>query len=285
MKTLILGAAGMAGHVITLYFQERGYDVTAYTTKPISFCDKNIVGDALDTDRFKRMITSGNYDVVINCIGILNKAAEENVSLAIYLNSYLPHLVEDLLRGTGTKFIHMSTDCVFLGNTGPYNEDSLCDGRTIYDRSKAMGEVNNEKDITFRNSIIGPDMNERGIGLFNWFMKQNGLVSGYTGALWTGVTTLTLAKAMEQAIKEDLCGLYNLVNNTSISKYDLLCLFNKHCKFIPVTINKNTDLMLDKSLWNNRDDFSFVVPSYEEMVVEMKEWIDAHKEYYPNYYK
>lgn len=284
MKILVLGAAGMAGHVITLYFKEKGYDVTAYTTKPISFC-KNIVGNALDTSCFKMILLDGEYDVVINCIGLLNQVAEENSSLAVYLNSYLPHLIENVLRETKTKFIHMSTDCVFAGNTGPYKEDSLRDGKTIYDRSKAMGEINNSKDLTFRNSIVGPDMNEKGIGLFNWFMKQNGPISGYTGAIWTGVTTVTLAKAMEHAIKENLCGLYNLVNNTGISKYELLSLFNEHCKSIPIIIRKNDDFSLDKSLINQRKDFSFVVPSYRAMVQEMKEWIDSHSECYCRNYR
>ena len=101
----------------------------------------------------------------------------------------------------------MSTDCVFSGKTGGYDESSLRDGETFYDRSKALGELENQKDLTFRNSIIGPDLNEEGIGLFNWFMKQTGEINGYTKAMWTGVTTLTLAKAMESAVQQGLTGL------------------------------------------------------------------------------
>lgn len=281
---LVLGSIGMAGHLITLYFKEKGFNVTAYSMQPFPYCN-NIIGNALETENFKNMLLEGDYDAVINCIGILNQVADENQSLAVYLNSYLPHLVADTLKDKKTKLIHMSTDCVFAGNSGPYYEDSLRDGLTFYDRSKALGEVEDNKNLTFRNSIIGPDMNENGIGLFNWFMKQRGEINGFTGAMWTGVTTLTLAKAMEQAIKEDLCGLYNLVNNTSISKYDLLCLFNKHFRNNELIINKSESLNLDKSLRRKRNDFSFVVPSYEEMVSEMSEWVNNHKDLYPMYFK
>ena len=52
----------------------------------------------------------------------------------------------------------MSTDCVFSGKIGSYNENSFKDGETFYDRSKALGELENNKDLTFRNSIIGPDI-------------------------------------------------------------------------------------------------------------------------------
>ena len=282
MKILILGSIGMAGHMITLYFKERGYDVTAYSMSSFPYC-KNIIGDAFETETFKGMLLDKEYDAIINCIGILNQTAEENHSMALYLNSYLPHLVADTIKDKKTKLIHMSTDCVFAGNTGPYYEKSLRDGTTFYDRSKALGEVEDNKNLTFRNSIIGADMNEHGIGLFNWFMKQNGTIKGFTGALWTGVTTLTLAKAMEKAIKENLCGLYNLVNNVSVSKYELLVLFNKFFRNNSLIIQKNDDLKLDKSLRSTRTDFSFVVPSYEQMVQEMKEWVDAHPNLYPHY--
>ena len=284
MKILILGASGMAGHIITLYFKEQGYDVTGFTRRPVSYC-RNILGDAMNVADIKAALNSDNYDIVINCIGILNQFAEENKADAVFLNGFLPHYVADTLRNSKTKLIHMSTDCVFAGNTGPYYEDSFPDGKIFYDRSKAIGEVNDEKNLTFRNSIIGPDPNEKGIGLFNWFMKQNGTIGGYTGAIWTGVTTLTLAKAMEQAIKENLTGLYNLVNNESINKFDLLKLFNKYFRENNVDIQPNANLQLDKSLRHKRTDFSFIVPSYEKQVKEMQEWVYAHKELYPHYFK
>lgn len=282
MKVLILGSIGMAGHTITLYFKEHGYNVTAYTLKPFPYC-ANILGDALNKDHFQKVLINGDYDAVINCIGLLNQNANDNPSQAVYLNSYIPHFIADTLKSSKTKLIHMSTDCVFAGNKSPYYEDSFRDGKTFYDRTKALGEVEDNKNLTFRNSIIGPDMNPEGIGLFNWFMRQNGSVKGYAGAMWTGVSTLTLAKAMEQALKENLTGIYNLVNNSSISKYDLLCLFNDYFKNGGIDIVKSVDLVLDKSLRSKRKDFTFEVPTYEDMIKEMKEWIVSHRELYPHY--
>lgn len=282
MKILVLGASGMAGHTVTLYFKERGYEVHAFARRPFPYC-KWIQGDAFDIENLKAIVTTGRYDVVINCIGLLNQFAESAPEKAVYINSYLPHLIVSWLKDTSTRFIQMSTDCVFAGNTGPYDEDSFPDGKSYYDRTKALGEVNDEKNLTFRNSIIGPDINEKGIGLFHWFMQQNGSINGFTKAIWTGVTTLTLAKAMECAIRTDLSGLYNLVNNYSINKYDLLCLFNQYFRNNELIINQSDKLVLDKTLLCKRTDFDFVVPSYEQMIIEMKEWVDNHKEIYPLY--
>ena len=283
MKILVLGCNGMAGHLISLYFKEKGHEVVGFARQQSQLLDSTIIGDASDMALIKRVIEEGNYDAVINCIGLLNQFAENNKAMAVLLNGYLPHYLVELTKDTKTRILHMSTDCVFAGNDGPYYEDTLPNGASFYDRSKAMGEFNNDKDLTFRNSIIGPDIKASGIGLFNWFMKQEGPIRGFTGAIWTGVTTYTLAKAMEAALNENLTGLYNLVNNESINKFDLCTLFNKYFRASEVEINPNDKLQLDKTLKCTRTDFSFHVPSYEQQIKEMREWVDAHPSLYPHY--
>lgn len=283
MKILVLGCNGMAGHLISLYFKEHRHEVIGFARQKSVLLDRTIIGDASDLVLIKKIIDEGQFDAVINCIGLLNQFADQNKAMAVLLNGYLPHYLAEITKESITRVIHMSTDCVFAGNTGPYYEDTFPDGTTFYDRSKAMGEINTKKDLTFRNSIVGPDIKSSGIGLFNWFMKQEGEIGGYTGAIWTGVTTYTLAKAMEQALKENLIGIYNLVNNESINKYDLLMLFNKYFRASEVKILPNNKLQLDKSLRSRRNDFSFVVPSYEQQVKEMREWVDTHISLYPHY--
>jgi dTDP-4-dehydrorhamnose reductase len=283
-RILVLGASGMAGHTITLYFNRRGYSVTTISRMPIEFHKgEKVVLDVFEIEKLKDLITAGNFDVIINCIGILNEYAEKNKGEAVFLNSYLPHFLVDATKNTKTKIIHMSTDCVFSGEKGQYKEYDFRDGVTFYDRSKALGEIDNDKDLTFRNSIIGPDINRKGIGLFNWFMKQEGPIRGFTKAMWTGVTTLTLAKAMEAAIEQNLAGIYNLVNNESISKYDLLKLFNKYFRNNQVKISEFDGFISDKSLVRTRTDFNFEVPSYEQMIKEMYEWVLEHKHLYEDY--
>lgn len=282
MKLLVLGASGMAGHTIALYFLEKGHSVTSFTRGrfPIG---SNVRGDISDQAQLKKLLTEEQFDAVINCVGMLNSACDREPAKAVYANSYFPHMLAELLQSSKAQLIHMSTDCVFSGQSSPYHESSFPDGTTLYDRSKALGELNNEHSLTFRNSIIGPDMKPDGIGLFNWFMKQSGTIYGYTGAIWTGVTTLTLAKAMEQAITDRLTGLYHLVYPQSISKFELLKLFNKHFKRNSLTILPSNAVQADKTLINQRNDFGFIVPDYEKMIVEMKSWIMQHPALYPHY--
>ncbi len=282
MKILVLGANGMAGHTISLYFKEQGHDVMGFDRHKSTIVN-SVAGDAFDRDLLKELVQSKPYDAVINCIGLLNQFAENNKSAAAYLNSYLPHYLAELTEGMATQILHMSTDCVFSGKRGQYTEDDFPDGMTFYDRSKALGELNDEKNLTLRNSIVGPDLNPKGIGLLNWFMQQHGEINGYTGAIWTGQTTLQLAKTMEAALKEHAHGLVNTVPEKYISKCDLLKLFNKYLrndtlKILPV--DKNA---ADKSLKRTRFEFTYMIPDYEQMISELADWMREHKNLYPHY--
>ena len=282
MRFLVLGCNGMAGHTISLYLKEKGHEVLGFDRRHSPLIE-SVTGDAMDAAAIKELIGVNRFDSVINCIGLLNQFAENNKAGAAYLNAYFPHYLAFLTEGTDTQVIHMSTDCVFSGKRGQYTEDDLRDGGTFYDRSKALGELEDEKNITLRNSIVGPDMNPKGIGLLNWFMQQQGDVTGYTGALWTGQTTLQLAKTMEQAAKEKAHGLYNTVPDGSISKCDLLKLFNRHLRVSKVNIIPVDKMAADKSLKRTRWEFSCKIPDYEQMIVEMGDWMRAHRSLYPHY--
>jgi dTDP-4-dehydrorhamnose reductase len=276
MRILVLGKNGMLGHVVYNHFKENGY--TVYGTTQTT----DIVWDAYENlEGIEDIIKDVKPDAVINCIGILNQVCEANKPLAVKLNSLLPHYIDSLSEKYNFKFVHVSTDCVFEGTTGKYDETVPSDATSFYGRSKALGEVRNDRSVTLRTSIVGPDANPKGIGLFQWFMKQENEVGGYSKVIWTGVTTIELAKQIEVAIKNNLTGLNHVVNNEFISKKDLLALFkesfNKN-----ITINDNDSVVSEKTLVRTDKSYNFDVPSYKQMVEEMRTWVDNHKELYPN---
>ncbi len=281
-KVLVMGSAGMAGHQISLYLMERGHDVKGFslTHNPLV---PGFVGDATDLVAVKNIVTDGEYDYVINCIGVLNQFAERDHANAVMLNSFLPHYLAKITEKMSTRIIHMSTDCVFSGKRGGYKKDDLRDGETFYDRTKALGELEDDKNTTLRNSIVGPDINETGIGLFNWFMKQRGEINGFTGAVWTGQTTLQLAKTMEYVMEHQITGLYNSVPQESITKYELLKLFNHYLRNDELIINPFDGVSLNKSLVASPIGGKYIVPDYETMVADMADWVHSHKELYPHY--
>lgn len=282
-KIVVLGSTGMAGHIISLYLERQGFDVFRISRSETN-SDKSCKIDVSNTDELMAYIDEVKADVVVNCVGLLQKSCEERPDLAVLINSYLPHCLENHYRGMGTKIIHLSTDCVFSGEKGCYTEEDLPDGRTFYDRSKALGEIDNKKDLTFRMSIIGPDIDASGTGLLNWFMKQTDQVNGFTNALWNGITTLELAEAIEAAVNENISGVYQLVPKEYISKHDLLILFKKIFEKNDVDILPDSNFVMDKTLVNNRKDFMYLVKSYPEQLIRLRQWIEENSELYPDYY-
>lgn len=281
-KVLVIGSKGMAGHIIKEYLTEKKYDVysTYRLEKNEILKEKEYNLNAFDKEALSKILGEVKPKFVINCIGILNKDAEENPDVAIYVNGYFPHLLDRLSKEYNYKLVHITTDCVFSGKKGNYTEDDFKDADSYYGRSKAIGEVNNDRTLTFRTSIIGPDINENGIGLFNWFMKQTGETQGYSKVFWTGVTTLELAKAIEASFHQNVTGLNHLVNSEKISKYELLKLFKKHMDKNDIVINEYSDYYSDKSLIKTKDNFKYNVKSYEDMIEEMSKWIKEHKDIY-----
>lgn len=275
MKILVLGKNGMLGHVVYNYFKSIGNSVIG-----TDLLNAEIYYDAFkNQEELENIIIEHKPEIVINCIGILNQVAEDNKLLAVKLNSLLPHYIDSLSSKYNFKFIHVSTDCVFDGTKGKYDESANPDAITFYGKSKSLGEVINDRNITLRTSIIGPDTNPKGIGLFQWFMNQKEKVGGYTKVIWTGVTTIQLAKCMKIAIDNNLTGFHHVVNNDFISKYELLSLFKKVFNK-EIEIIENDSIESEKTLVRTEKSFDFNIPSYQTMILEMKQWINEYKDLY-----
>lgn len=282
LRALVLGANGMAGHTICLYLREQGHDVVGFARRPSALVE-TVVGDVRDAEALRRLIGDGAFDTVVNCVGILNADADRHKAAAVFINAQLPHLLAECVAGLPTQVVHLSTDCVFSGKRGRYREDDLRDGETFYDRSKALGELEDDRNLTLRTSIVGPDLDPAGIGLLNWFMRQEGRVGGYTGAIWNGQTTLQLAKTIEYAATRRIAGLYNIVPDAAVSKFELLGLFNTHLRADAVRVEPVPGPSVDKSLVRTRLALDCPVPDIPRMVADLAEWMRGHRVLYPHY--
>lgn len=280
-RILILGGTGMAGHVVYLYLSSLSKYEIYNTVFRKKLTGDSIIMNATDPVAIDRVVADVMPDIVINCIGALVRESREHPDNAILLNAWLPNYLQEVCRNHGAKLIHISTDCVFSGRKGHYTETDFRDADDVYGRSKALGEINNNQDLTIRTSIIGPELKENGEGLFHWFMTQKEPVYGFKTAIWGGVTTLELAKAIDYAIDNNNVGLVQLSNGEGISKYELLCLFRDiwHRDIEIIPDNRNN---IDKSIAKS-DVFAYRVASYKTMLDEMEYWMREHITYYEAY--
>lgn len=271
-KILLLGATGMAGHMIYYYLRNTNkYDIRNVTYR-LPLTPDSIILDVTNLDAIQNVIYEEKPDIIINCIGLLIKEANKFPDKAVFLNAYFPQFLREKSDSIGCRLIHISTDCVFSGKKGKYKEEDFRDADDIYGRSKALGEIVNTKDLTIRTSIIGPELKKNGEGLFSWFIKQKGEIKGYTAAFWGGVTTLELAKAIDAAIEDKIVGLVHLTNGIRISKYDLLTLIKVIWDKQDIIIKPCEDYNIDKSLVRS-ERFNYIVPSYFDMLKELHIWM------------
>lgn len=282
-KVIVLGSLGMAGHIMTEYLNETGaYEVVGVARQEARYVDK--VLDVTNFVELEELLEVEKSQFVINCVGALVPHSTENVSSAILLNSYLPQFLSELGRKLHYKLIHISTDCVFSGKEGEYTETSFKDGDDNYARSKSLGEVTNNQDLTIRTSIIGPELKQNGTSLLDWFFKQRSEVSGYSKAYWSGVTTLELAKATHAMMIQEVTGLYQLCPESKISKFKLLEMISEVWGK-QVRVNPSDSYSVDKSLVCTRTDFNYTKPDYLVMLTEMKHWMEMHAADYTHYKK
>jgi dTDP-4-dehydrorhamnose reductase len=281
-RIAVLGASGMLGHKVCQELSKRGHEVIG----TVRLFDPNLEQlnpsfetrkgiDALEGTSLECLIREIKVEFVVNAIGIVKQLASATDKwLNTAINAFLPHRLSRVCRETGTRLIHISTDCVFDGTKGNYTESDPSDARDLYGRSKWLGEpdVKETAALTFRTSVIGRELKRPTHGLVEWFLDQNGKhVQGFARALFTGVTTIELAKTIAFVVERHpkLQGLYHLASER-ISKLDLLKLL-KQGYGLSVEVQREDDFVCDRSLIMKAftERTGYTVATWPEMIREM----------------
>jgi dTDP-4-dehydrorhamnose reductase len=178
--------------------------------------------DVRDIDGVAKTMAAFQPQVVVNAVGIVKQRPEAEDPLpALEVNAVFPHRLAHLCADAGARLVHFSTDCVFSGSKGAYRETDSPDPVDTYGRTKLLGEVG-APHLTIRTSIIGLEKG-RHQGLVEWFLASRGRVPGYRRVLYSGLTTLEMARLVDRLLigHPDLAGLFH-VASAPIDKFTLL---------------------------------------------------------------
>ncbi|MBK6751504.1 MAG: SDR family oxidoreductase [Pyrinomonadaceae bacterium] len=262
MKTvLVFGGNGMLGHKLV---QELGrqFDVFGTIRGGFETIEKYGIFDqtkmienvsAQDIASIEAAVQTAQPDVVINSVGIIKQVpSAKDVITTLEINSIFPHRLAELSEKYGFRLFTISTDCVFDGIKGFYNESNVPNATDLYGKSKNLGEVTGPNCLTIRSSIIGREL-DSSHSLIEWFLANRGKsVKGFTNAIYSGFPTIVFADIIASLINDhqELSGLYHIAAEP-INKFDLLTLVNKYYD-AGVTLERDEDFRIDRSLDGSR---------------------------------
>lgn len=284
MKILICGADGMIGHGmfnrLRLRHEVKGTlhkGPEQYETHKL-FSEGNVYPhvDIANQDQVTDIINDFSPDMVINATGIVKQRADGYSKAAVIeINALVPHRLADLCAQRGAGLIQFSTDCIFSGKKGNYREDDKGDAEDLYGLTKYLGECKAQNCLTIRTSSIGVELGHCH-GLVEWFLAQRGSISGFTKAIYTGLTTLELARVVEFLIVNhgDMKGLWQ-VSSKPISKYELLNILKEKLGRTDIEIERDDSFVCNRSLRSERfwSHTGYQVPSWPKMLEELSEAI------------
>jgi dTDP-4-dehydrorhamnose reductase len=278
MRVLVLGGEGMLGHQVCRRLGPRFELWATYRNNPAGWiaygnvpAERALGGvDAMAIETVESALASVQPHALINCIGIVKQRDEAKMAVpSITVNSLLPHQLADACEAAGARLFHITTDCVFSGHKGSYTEADLPDPLDLYGRSKLLGEVDRPGVVSIRTSIIGWEVMGKS-SLLEWFAAQRGkTVSGFTRAIYTGLSTMALADTIGWFIEEhpNLDGLYQVASEP-IDKYSLLVRLRDALGWADITITPDDSCLCDRSLMATRlhDATGWRPPSWQQMI-------------------
>ena len=251
MKVLVLGGTGVIGGQIVSTLISSGLDVTAISRGIISNSHTKTSGNFIKLDLVgandsELLSLISQFTIVINAAGVIKQrisSTDFSTHLeAVNLNTLLPIRLAALSNSTSIKVINITTDCVFDGLTGNYDETHSHSAPDIYGKSKSLGEVQASNFFNLRCSVIGPDTTS--LSLAGWVLHQdpNSKITGYLNHSWNGITTYSLSKIILGIVESGFwySGTQHLVPSNSWTKFQLVQELIQVCNRLDLTLEKGS---------------------------------------------
>ena len=276
MKLLILGADGMIGHKIAKSFNDIGFDLYLNSRSHSDYLKKyfsnSIVSNFdFNNQKIENLLDKFIPDYIINAAGVTIRRGAADNKETNYINSQLPKKINFWCMENQKKQILFSTDCIYSGDKGNYEDFDKPDANDHYGKSKGKGEIDSLHTITLRSSMIGREIYNKS-ELLEWVISNKSKqIKGYYNVIYSGVTTLWMSKVLIEIIKNypNLNGIYN-ISSPPISKFELITKINHYFK-LNIDIVKDYSYSSNKSL--NSDRFfletKFKKPNWDEMLLNL----------------
>ena len=283
-KALITGISGLLGNNLALFFREK-YDVLGlFNNNPVKISGIDVKRcDLSDKESVLSIIDHFSPNIILHCASLTaidqcenfpEKADEANVTAT-------QNLVDSLADLPASKLVYISTESVYGGQKGSFQECDQPAPYNYYGKSKLEGEhvvLKKEDSLVLRTNIFGWNIQDK-TSLGEWVLKElkeGNKIKGFTDACVSTIYTCELAKIIYLSLKKELSGIYNCASKDSCSKYEFALklahwfVYDKDL-IQPITIdqfNFKTKRVKDLSLCVNKieKDLDFHLPTIDHSV-------------------
>ena len=232
MRILITGAFGQLGHSLQSILSKKSNYELICTGRKVKKGQEGIPLDIRNQVALKELINTTAPDILINLAAMTNvDACELNPKLAGEINvAGLQHICDSF----SGKIIHLSTDYVFDGTSGPYKEDDPLNPISIYGKTKLASEhILLEKDIknlVIRGNVLYDYSPHTSASFLNWVvssLKSNQEIKVVEDQFNNPTWTRSMSDIIELSIKNDLEGIIHWGDSVHISRFEFAKLIAK----------------------------------------------------------
>jgi dTDP-4-dehydrorhamnose reductase len=227
-RILITGASGLLGlntaleaakeHQVFGQANSHRLNTTAFSA---------IQADLLAPGAIQRLLEETQPDWVIHCAALADvDLCESNPQQAQQLNSEIPRELALYVARGGARLIHVSTDAVFDGQAGDYDEQDAPNPLGVYARSKLAGELAvaeaNPQAIIARVNLFGWSISgKRSLAEFFFNnLSANKPCMGFTDVFFCPMLANDLGMVFLKMLEAGLSGLYHTTGSQCLSKYE-----------------------------------------------------------------
>jgi len=180
-----------------------------------------------NTELLERQLAELSPDLVIHTAGMTSvDQCEQEPELAEQINASLARNIAIATAKSGVSLVHISTDHLFEGSGKNYKEESAVNPANEYGRTKALAEKwvqaeNKEALIIRTNFFCWGHANRQSFS--DWLiqsLRNDKKLNLFDDVYFSPILADTLALTVHELVEKKTSGVYNLVGDERVSKYD-----------------------------------------------------------------
>ena len=232
MKSLITGGSGILGTELKKFFPDSLFP----SHSELDITNHEMVFDYFSKNEFDSIIHTAAMTSIRQCESEKKLSWDTNVvgtkNLVDATTEFRPN----------SKFIYLSTACVFDGHDGMYKESSIPSPENFYALTKLIGEqqIKNLKNyLIIRTNFVGKQ---------KWMYPK-----AFTDRFGTYLFAENVASGIKEIFDDNIEGTIHIVGDKKLSMYDLAKITTTSIQ--PMTIDEyqgpplTMDMSLDTERW------------------------------------